>query len=357
MDDNVKAWIARANKALGEDTFILASDLSIPKRFTTGSLGLDVILGGGLPANQWVEIIGKESAGKTAMIFKMVAANQAIDPEFTTLWVAGEHFDSDQAQALGVNLDRVVLFPHGQEMEIAFQAMIDAAESRAFDCVVLDSYPALVAAEEDEKAMNEATMAKGAQKFGIFIRKAGKATRRRSDGSERPFIGIIVNQWRDKIGGFSRFGTPQTTPGGNGKNYFFYVRLEVARVEYITEKRPGIKDPVTVGQKIKFKTIKNKAAAPQQTHEIDFYSRGAPTLGFRRGEYDSVREYFQVAKLFKVIEQQGGGYYQFGGTRWRGEDNVLAAMRSEPALMTTIRDSVLELAANPKSLDETTEAS
>ena len=357
IDANAKQLIARVNKALGEDTFILASDLQIPRRFTTGSLGLDVILGGGLPGNQWVEILGKESSGKTSMILKMLAANQALDPSFTTLWVAGEHFDADQATALGVDLDRIILYPHGQEMETAFEVMLDAADSRSVDTIVLDSYPALIAAEEDEKAMSEATMAKGAQMMGKFCRKAGKATRRKHDGSERPVLGIIVNQWRDKIGGFSRFGTPQTSPGGNGKNYFFYVRLDVARVEYITEKRPGIKDPVTVGQTIKFKTVKNKAAAPQQTAQVDFYSRGAPFLGFRRGDYDLAKEYFGLGKLFRVIETGGGGYYTFGDQRWRGEETVLTAMRSEPNLLNAIGAQVLELAGNPKALDEISAAS
>ncbi len=351
MDADVQAWIARANKALGDDTFILASELHIPRRFTTGSLGLDVILGGGIPGNQWMEVVGKESAGKTATIFKALAANQLAEPTFQTLWVAGEHFDTDQAVALGVDLNRVTLFPHGQEMETAFQAMIDGAESRAFDCIVLDSYPALIAAEEDEKAMDQATMAKGAQLMGKFIRKAGKATRRAPDGSERPMFGIIVNQWRAAIGQFSRFGTPNTTPGGNGKNYFFYVRLEVARVKYLTEKRPGVTDPVTVGQTIKFRTLKNKAAAPQQTHELDFYSRGAPTLGFRRGEYDLGKEYFALAKAFGILKVKGS-YYQFGDQQWQGTDKTLAALRSEPSLMAEVREQVMEKAANPKALDE-----
>ena len=274
VDANANTLIARVNKALGEDTFILASDLQIPRRYTTGSLGLDVILGGGIPGNKWIEVLGKESSGKTSMILKAIAANQALDPNFTTLWVAGEHFDSDQAEALGVDLVGSSS-THGQEMETAFQVMLEAAESRSVDWIVLDSYPALIAAEEDDKAMSEATMAKGAQMMGKFCRKAGKASRRAHDGSERSMVGIIVNQWRDKIGGFSRFGTPQTSPGGNGKNYFYYVRIDVARVEYITEKRPGVKDAVTVGQKIKFKTVKNKGAAPQQTAEVDFYNRGA----------------------------------------------------------------------------------
>lgn len=357
IDADAKTLIARVNKALGEDTFILASDLQIPRRYTTGSLGLDVILGGGLPGNQWIEILGKESSGKTTMILKAITANQALDPNFTTLWVAGEHFDSDLADMLGVDQDRIILFPHGQEMEVAFQVMLEAAESRSVDWIVLDSYPALIAQEEDEKAMSEATMAKGAQMMGKFCRKAGKATRRAHDGSERPVLGIIVNQWRDKIGGFSRFGTPQTSPGGNGKNYFFYVRIDVARVDFLKEKRPGVKDAVTVGQTIKFKTVKNKAAAPQQTTEVDFFNRNAFTLGIKRGAYDRVKEVFARGKEFRVLGVRGGGYYSFEGQEWRGEEKVLAAMRAEPELLEAIGSQVLELAKDPKILDKLEEAS
>jgi recombination protein RecA len=352
VDADAKTLIARVNKALGENTFILADALQIPRRFTTGCLGLDVILGGGLPGNQWIEVLGKESSGKTSMLLKMIAANQALDKNFTTLWVAGEHFDSDLAGALGVDLSRVILYPHGQEMETAFQVMLEAAESKAVDLTILDSYPALIAEEEDDKAMSEATMAKGAGLMGKFCRKAGKATRRKPDGSERPMVGVIVNQWRDKIGGFSRFGTPQTSPGGNGKNYFFYVRIDVARVEYITEKRPGVKDPVTVGQTVKFKTVKNKSAAPQQTAQVDYYMRRAPFLNFQRGDYDTAKEYFALGKLFRVLGVRGGGYYNFGDQEWRGEENVLKAMRAEPELLKSIGDQVLELASNPKALDE-----
>jgi recombination protein RecA len=350
LDAKALELIAKVNKALGEDTFIRASQLVTPRRFTSGSLGLDVILGGGLPGNQWTEIIGKYSSGKTATALKMIAANQAADPGFTALWVAAEPFDDDQAQALGVDLDRLILQPHGQEMEVAFEVMLTAAESQAVDCIVLDSYPALVADEEDEKSMAEDTVAKGARLFGRFCRKGGKATRRAYDGSERAMCGIIINQWRDKIGGFSRFGTPQTTPGGNAKDYFFWARLDVARDEWLTEKRPGVKDPVTVGQTMKYKMIKNKGAAPQQIARVGFYFRGAPTLGFRRGDYDLASEYFTVGTLYRVIRKSGGWYY-FGDEKWQGGDKVVQALREDRALQHAVAAEVLELAANPRALD------
>lgn len=338
------------NKSFGEGTMLPASVLAVPKRFTAGSLALDVALGGGWPAGQWVEIVGKESAGKTAIAFKTVAANQKADPEFSTLWIAAEAYDTDQATALGVDNDRVMVIPT-QEMELAFELMLEAAESRGVDMIVLDSYPALIPSEEAEKAMDEFTTAVGARLMNKFTRKAGKATKRAADGTERPLLGIIINQYRDKIGGFARFGVPQTTPGGHGKDYFFYARLEVAKDDFITEKRPGIPDPVKVGQTIKLRTIKNKSAAPQQVASVDFYFRGAPYLGFGRGDYDLGKEYFTMGVLFGIIKKSGAWFY-YGDNKWQGKDNVISAIRSEPALRDDIASEVLEAARNPKLVDQ-----
>lgn len=349
MPASTRAFAAKINKLLGEDVVIPAEDLVIPRRYPSGSLSLDVILGGGFPGNQWTEVIGLESSGKTATLFKMLAVNQALDPGFTTLWIAAEHFDSEQAAALGVDLSRVDI-ARTQAMESAFQVMIFAAASHDYDCVVLDSYPALSPDEEAEKGMDEFTTAAGARVVGKFIRKAGMASQRKADGTERPFFGVIVNQWQDQVGGFSRFGTPKITPGGKKKNYFYYCRVEVSRDDWIVEKRPGLKDPFKVGQVVKYKTIKNKSAAPQQVATVDFYFTGAPFLGFKRGEYDVAKEYVDTGMLLGVIER-AGAYYRFNGDQWQGKDALLAAAREDPVLRAEIQKQVLDMASDPKALD------
>jgi len=116
------------NKTYGAGTVVNAADLVVPKRFPTGSLSWDVIMGGGLPGNQWTEIRGARSAGKSSLMFKCIAANQRLDPNFTTLWVAAETYDVSQATALGVDNTRVSVIST-QQMELAFQTMVDAAES------------------------------------------------------------------------------------------------------------------------------------------------------------------------------------------------------------------------------------
>jgi recombination protein RecA len=343
-------FTSSTNKKFGELTAVSASDIVIPRRFTTGSLGLDVILGGGWAGGKWNEIRGKQSSGKTAIVFKTIAANQGLDPGFSTLWVAAEDYDIDQAKALGVDNSKVTVIPT-QQMEFAFEMMLDGAESKEFDLIALDSYPALVADEEAEKAMDEFTTAMGARNMNKFIRKAGLATKRASDGSERPMTGIIINQFRDKIGGFARYGTPQTTPGGHGKDYFYWTILKLSRDDWITEKRPGMPDPVTVGQSIKITTDKNKSAPPQQTVSLDFYFREAPLLGFHRGDYDLAKDFFTMGVMFGVVQKRGGWYY-YNDDKWQGKDKTLAAIYEDKALQDEIADQVMSVAKNPSFMDQ-----
>ena len=346
INPEARALVAKINKEQGEGTVVLASDMKIAKRFTTGSLGFDIALGGnaemaGWAGNQWHEVIGMESHGKTASIYKTIAANQSVNPDFTTFWVAAEHYDHDQAAALGVNNDQVIVMST-QHMEDAFQKMIEAADSRAIDCIILDSYPALTPNEEDSKDMDENSMTLGARRFGQFFRKVGPATKRSLINDELPILGIIINQYRDLVGGYSPQGTPKTTPGGKGKNFAYITRVDVRRDEWIKEKRPGQGD-VIVGQVIKFKTIKNKSAASQQVASVDFYFRDAPTLGFKRGDYDLFKEAVTLAILYNVIKRRGA-YYDFKGRTWQGKDTMLRDLRAEPELYQELRESVLAVA-------------
>ncbi|MFD9947218.1 hypothetical protein ACFWYW_24030 [Nonomuraea sp. NPDC059023] len=349
-----RSLIAQINKKHGEGALVTGSEMSVPARYTSGSIGLDVILGGGWPANQWAEVIGKESQGKTFIALKTVAANQQRDPKFTTLWIAAEHFDVDQAHALGVDTDRVIVMPT-QDMELAFETMLSFAASKSIDLIVLDSYPALIPGEEADKTMEDAVVAVGARLVGKFFRKMGAASKRALDGTERPMFGLIINQYRDAIGQFSPHGTPQTTPGGKAKNYFYYVRLEVKRDEVIDEARHG-KGKTRVGQTVKLRTLKNKAASPGQVASLDVYFRDAPNLGFLRGDYDSAKELLTYGVLYDLIKR-AGAYYSIGERRWQGKDALLQDLRAESDLQESLRAGILAASAKPDRDLITTEAS
>ena len=330
--DLVKA-ITQLNKKFGSDMIVLGADIKdeVLGRMTTGSLALDVILGGGFPVNQWHEIVGEASNGKTAIALKTVAANQQRDPEFTTVWVAAESWVPSYAEMCGVDLSRVYVVATNI-MEEAYEAVINLVETKAVDCVVIDSLPALVPMTEDEKNMDEATVGRGALLTGKFFRKVGKASRRSLTESERPFIGIIINQYRMKIG--VMYGDPRTTPGGEAKNYAFFTRIEVKRDEWLEigtgqEKRK-------VGQTIKIRTLKNKSAPPAQVAYLDFYFDNGECYA---GEYDFAKEIVALGILNKVITR-AGAYYSYGDRKWQGANAVVQSIREEVDLKDSLEKDV-----------------
>lgn len=325
--------LATLNKKYGEGTVVLGSQVVTSKRLTSGSLALDVILGGGWPANQWHEIIGEASHGKTALALKTIAANQAKDPEFTTIWVAAEQWVPEYAEMCGVDTSRVHVLTTNV-MEVALAAVLDFVETKEVDCVVIDSLPALVPAAEDEKNMDEFTVGKAAMLMGKFFRKMEKAGKRSLLGEERPFIGLVINQYRMKIG--VMYGDPRTTPGGEAKNYFFFTRVEVKRDDWI-EVGSG-QEKRKVGQTVKFQTKKNKSAPPSQSAFVDFYfDDGGPA---DRGDYDFGKEVVALGILNKVIVR-AGAYYRYQDRQWQGADALLASIREEVDLAESLRVEVL----------------
>ena len=324
------------NKDLGEGTIVLGSEIrdDLMGYVTTGSIALDVALGGGWPINQWHEIIGEESQGKTAIALQTIAANQRLNPDYMTVWVSAEQWVPGYAEMNGVDTDRVYVVSTNI-MEEAYEAVIKIVESKQVDCVVLDSLPALVPITEDEKDMDEATVGRGALLTNKFFRKVGLASKRSLLEYERPFIGIIINQWRDKVG--VMYGDPRTTPGGKGKNYSFFTRIDVKRDDWI---EAGIgENKRKVGQVIKVRVLKNKSAPPSRVATLDFYFADGGELP--AGQIDFAKELISIGKLNKVIAR-AGAYYRYGERQWQGESAMLASIREEIDLKEALQKDVLD---------------
>ena len=337
---SIDTFMAAQNKALekaGLPKLIRASDKFVAPRVTSGILSLDTALGGGWMGNSWVEVYGESSSGKTSGILHTIATNQRLNPDFQTFWLGSEEYDVDWAEKNGVDNSRITLLGT-QHMEAGMQAVLDAASSRNYDCIVLDSYPALIADQEDEKGMDDVVVAAGARNVGKFFRKAGGTF-----NEERPYLGFWVNQFREKIGGFSPYGPVKTLPGGKAKDFAFYQRVVVSRDDWIKEKVDG-QGEIIVGQSIKFKVEKNKAGAPQRTAATDFYF--APSQkGFSPGEHDEIKDIITMGVMYKVITR-AGAYFRFGENQWQGRDGMVDAIRQDLDIQDEIRKLVLDKVKN-----------
>lgn len=353
FDPKTQALINKYNKDFGAETVVYGQDRPEPPRFTSGSLSIDVALGGGFPANQWVEILGHESAAKTTLVLKAIAANQELDPNFTVFWLEAETYNESFAAILGVDNSRVIRLPTNK-MEDAYEALVEWSASRAVDWVVLDSYPALIPDDEAGKGIYETTVALGARITSKFFRKVVPASKRNRNEPDRPFLGVFINQWRDKIAaGWQPMGAAtESSPGGNSKNYVFYVRLNVAPAGQIKEDRKlqeGTALKVNVGQTIKAVTVKNKSAPPKQIGSVDFYFRDAPQKGFSAGEYDTAKEAVTMGLVYRVIVKENSKTYSYRGQKFNGMPDLLGRMRESLELQAQIREDVLEAIKIPEN--------
>lgn len=331
----LKTIVARLNKKMGYDAVVVGDDIreGLVSHLTTGSTTFDYILGGGFPANQWNELIGEPSHGKTAVALKCIAANQKRDPNFLTVWVAAEQWVPEYAAMCGVDASRVLVV-ETNIMEEAYQAVIEFAESKQVDAIVIDSLPALVPGPENEKDMDELTVGRGAMLTNKFFRKAGMAMKRSLTEDERPILGIVINQYRMKIG--VMHGDPRTTPGGEGKNYAFFTRCEVRRDEWIEQGSGANK--VRVGQRVKIRTLKNKTAPPQQVAYVDFYFKDHSI--YEAGDYDTAKEVAAMSVVLGIVDRKGGWIYH-GERKWNGNEAFTQSLREEFDLFEELRDQVL----------------
>jgi len=345
MNDEAKKIVAQLNKKFGNNVVVLASDIrsDLIPRITSGSTTLDYVLGGGFPGNQWNELIGEPSHGKTAVALKTIAANQASNPDHTTVWVAAEQWVPEYAEMCGVDTTRVIVI-ETSIMEEAYQSVIQFAESKSVDAIVIDSLPALSPAPEMEKDMSEMTIGKGALLTNKFFRVVGTAMKRSLIEDERPVLGLIINQYRMKIG--VMHGDPRTTPGGEGKNYAFFTRCEIRRDEWI-EIGSGT-NKIRIGQRIKVRTLKNKTAPPQRVAYFDFYfANGGFCLP---GEYDFAKEIASLAVVKGIIQRKGGWYY-YGERKWQGIEPVIDSIRGEIDLKEELQKVVLNSSDVPMAGD------
>ena len=337
INDEARKVAALLNKRFGDNVVVVASDIraDLIPRITSGSTTLDYVLGGGFPGNQWNELVGEASHGKTAVALKTIAANQKLNPEHTTVWVAAEQWVPEYAAMCGVDTSRVIVI-ETNIMEEAYDAVIAFAESKSIDAIVIDSLPALSPKPEMEKNMDEMTVGRGALLTNKFFRVVGSAIKRSLVEDERAVLGIVINQYRMKIG--VMHGDPRTTPGGEGKNYAFFTRCEVRRDEWIEIGPSGNK--TRVGQVIKVRSLKNKTAPPQRVAYFDFYF--APGGECAPGEYDFAKEIAAMSVLNEIVERKGAWYY-YGERKWQGTDALIASIREEIELKEELAKKVLEL--------------
>jgi recombination protein RecA len=300
---------------LGEDS----GQAQIPT-ISTGSILLDAALGvGGYPRGRVVEIYGPEASGKTTLALHAIAEAQKVGG--IAAFIDAEHaLDPQYAHALGVNTDELwVSQPDNGEQ--ALEIVESLIRSGAVDIIVVDSVAALTPRAEIEGDMGDSHMGLQARLMSQALRKLTGII------SKSKTCLIFINQIRMKIG--VMFGNPETTTGGNALKFYSSIRLEVRKIETISE---GTEK--AIGNKVRVKIVKNKVAPPFKRVEMEIiFGRGISASG-------SLLD----AAVANSIIAKSGSWYSYGEERiGQGRENVKGFLENNPDMYQQIEQSVRSL--------------
>jgi recombination protein RecA len=283
----------------------------------TGSLGLDIALGGvGVPRGRVMEIFGPESSGKTTLALHIVANAQKLGG--VAAFIDAEHaLDPAWAKKLGVRLDDLLVSqPDTGEQGLEICEML--VRSNAVDVIVIDSVAALVPKAELEGEMGDSHVGLQARLMGQALRKLTGAIARSKSTV------IFINQIREKIG--VMFGNPETTPGGRALKFYASVRIDVRRTGTIKE------GEVSVGSRTRARVVKNKIAPPFRDAEFDImYDRGISYEG----------DLLDLAVLGNIVEKSGAWFNYKAIRLGQGRENGKQFLMDNKDVGEEIRQAIL----------------
>jgi recombination protein RecA len=285
----------------------------------TGSLSLDLALGGGLPQGRIIEIYGPESSGKTTLALHAVAEVQKSGG--TAAFIDAEHaLDPEYAARIGINLD-TLLISQPDTGEQALEIVETLVRSSAVDIVVVDSVAALVPRAEIEGDMGDAHVGLQARLMSQALRKLTGVI------SKSQTTVVFINQLRIKIG--VMFGNPETTAGGQALKYYASVRMDIRGSEQIKD------GDVSIGKHVKVKVVKNKVAAPFKVAEFDImFNEGISTAG----------DLIDLAVKFDQVVKSGAWYSYRDEKIGQGREAAKQYLKDHPEIMKTLDTTIRKLA-------------
>ena len=296
----LESAIAQIEKQYGQGAIMKLGDTTKMQveAVPTGSLSLDLALGvGGIPKGRIIEVYGPESSGKTTVALHMVAEVQKRGG--IAGFIDAEHaLDPVYARNIGVDIDELYI-SQPDSGEQAMEITETMVRSGAVDIVIVESVAALVPKAEIDGDMGDSHV-------GLQARLMSQALRKLTAVINKSNCTVIfINQLREKIG--VMFGNPETTTGGRALKFYASVRLDVRRIETLSQ--GGEK----IGNRVRVKVVKNKVAPPFQEAEFDImFGKGISREG----------DVLDLAVKYDIVLKSGAWYSYKGDRIGQGRENA-----------------------------------
>jgi recombination protein RecA len=346
VQQSIADIVAECEKAFGKGVLVPASQLKPREYRSSGSIALDIALGGGWGKSTIIDVIGKQSAGKT-LLFEMAAVEaQRTENKPSVLFDFEGTHDPKRFKALGGDPAGLLLVrAENFSVEVGPMFLEWAADmlklqlrAVTFACIGMDSTAAMVSKAEfdikESKGEEASTMAYTARGMASVLRQlVGTGLVARSDASL-----FFMSQMRDNIGGRTFKGQPPADKrtGGRALPFFAASQVEVIRGDTFkadVENDNGyVEKDTEVGHETKVRVRKNKNNAKQgRVCSFKLYSEGS-VVGLDR--YD---ELAQLAILTQVVVKSGSwmtfpeGFIVNGLTRMQGgKDKLRDLLEGDP---------------------------
>lgn len=307
------------NKQFGDGAIRRLGDKSTVdvELVSSGSISVDLALGGGYPRGRILEIFGPESSGKTTLTLHAIAEIQRLGG--TAAFIDAEHaLDPAYARKLGVDTSNL-LVSQPDNGEQALEIVETLVRSNAVDLVVVDSVAALVPQAEIDGDMGDSHMGLQARLMSQALRKlAGIINKSKT-------IVIFINQIRMKIG--VMFGNPETTTGGNALKFYASVRIDIRRTGQIKAGED------IIGSRTKVKVVKNKIAPPFRSAEFDImYGEGISRSG----------DVLDLAVQYNIIGKSGAWFDYADAKIGQGREATKEYLKTHPEVMTEVELKIRE---------------
>ena len=318
MGKSLDQVIADVEKQFGKGTVRSMAEYVDIEKVSSGSIGLDIALGGGYPKGRIIEIYGAESSGKTTTALHAIVEVQKLGK--MALYLDYENaIDPYYCECIGVDLSadkfRII---NPESTEEGFEIIRKFLDVDEIGAIVVDSVAAMVPKSELQGDF-------GDSKMGLQARSMSQGMRMLVQGiSKSNCVVIFINQTRDKIG--VMFGDPTTTTGGNALKFYASQRLKIS-------KSGGEKDSegefISITSKIVIE--KNKVAPPKRKCEIP--------IKFGVG-YDIVTELINIAAEAEIIQKKGS-WFAYGDVKLgQGIEAVRKVFEDNPELFEEVQTKV-----------------